>query len=488
MKTKIKTNKNGSAIAYGLVVIAVVSIILTSMIQYVVSQVKYGFYVESKEEAFRIAESGINFYRWYLAHQTDGKTTAEVRDFWANGSPLGVGTPLEHDYADTSGNVIGKYRISVSAPSPTATSVVVESAGWTLKYPNAVRTIRVVYRRSAWSDYAVLTNDFSAFDTTWDINGKIMSNTGIHFDGVVRNVAYAGSSSYSDPDFGSKSGVWTNCPAADGCNGRGESDVFLAGKKFPVVKKDFTGVTVDLNSMMNLARSSGDNRCNAAGTGCYFDNGGAGMQGRRIKLKDDGKFEISIVEQVKNNSNSIKKEKVGSVQTYDIPQNGIIFVNGNVWIDGKLKNKRVTVAAAILPNLGTSAVMYIGADNIIYNSRSGDEALGLISQSDIELSDDAPSDTEIDAAMLAQSGRVWKRDYNPNCCGSGCVINKNSINVYGSVISNQDMGFTVSKLCNPSKKNGYNNKSIAYDSNFLTNPPPFFPSDVYYAIDLWEEL
>ncbi len=490
MKTKktLKQKDKGSAVAYGLIIISIVSLILLALIQFIISQIKYGYYTEAKQEAFQIAESGISFYRWYLAHQTDGKTTQEVKDFWTSGSPLGVSTPLERDYEDSSGQVIGKYSLSVTPPSNTSTDVTVISRGWTLKYPQAVRTISAVYRRSAWSDYAVLTHEYSTFDTTWNINGKIFSNTGIHFDGIVQNVAYAGRSSYSDLDFGTKPGVWTNCPVAAGCNGRTESDVFLAGKKFPVVKKDFVGLTVNLSSIMNLARSSGDNMCNAAGTGCYFDNGGSGMLGRRITLKDDGTFDIAIVSQVKSNSNRIKKEKTGSLENYTIPQNGVIFINGDVWIDGELRDKRVTVVAAILPNSGTAANMYIGANNIMYYAKTGNEALGLIAQGNVELSDDAPSDTEIDAAILAQNGKVWKKDYNPNCCGSGCIVNKNTIHIYGCVISYQDMGFTVAKLCNGNIKNGYGAKSIIYDSNFLTNPPPYFPTDVYYIIDLWEEL
>jgi hypothetical protein len=48
--------------------------------------------------------------------------------------------------------------------------------------------------------------------------------------------------------------------------------------------------------------------------------------------------------------------------------------------------------------------------------------------------------------------------------------------------------FTVTKACNNEKAVGFQGKLINYDNNLLYFPPPFFPSDSYYSIDLWEEL
>ncbi len=74
----------GSVLAYGLVIMFMISIILTSIIGFVASQTKYALQVHAKEQAFQIAETGIHFYRWYLAHQVEGRTAQQVADFWEN--------------------------------------------------------------------------------------------------------------------------------------------------------------------------------------------------------------------------------------------------------------------------------------------------------------------------------------------------------------------------------------------------------------------
>lgn len=489
-----KKNQNfpkGTAIAYSLIMIAVISIILFSMIQFVISQVKYSYYVESRAKAFQIAEAGVYFYRWYLAHQTDGKTTMQVQDFWQNGDPLcvGEGNECEYTYEDPSGGNVGVYRISVTMPDPNSSTVTIVSEGWTFAHPEITRTIKARLRRPAWSDYAVLTNDFSHFDATWTIKGKVMSNTGVHYDGVAYNVVSAGLSTYFDSETGvEEPGVWTSWP--DEFNTSQNSDVFLAGKRFPVVQKDFTGATIDTGIMKTEAQKPDGNTINDCSinipysNGCYFDiDSGVG---RHIKLKTDGTFDISTVTSIKNNSNSIKKES--SFSTFTIPNNGLIFVNGSVWIEGSINNSRVTIVSATIPASGDYANIYVGMNNLTYTNFDAKDVIGLISQGDIEYTEDGPSDLVIDAALLAQNGGLIKKDYNPNCCGIGCEENKNTIGIFGSVASNKTLAFLVAKVCDNEKAVGFMGKQISYDNNLLYFPPPFFPSDSLYSIDLWEEL
>jgi len=128
--TKIAKNKKGSALAYCLIIMTVVLIILVSMLQYITSQVKSSEYQASREEEFQIAETGINFYQWYLAYMTSGETVAQIQNFW-NGSPLGVvpGHPYVADYKDSSGTVLGSYTITVVKPQAGSTIVDITSVG-----------------------------------------------------------------------------------------------------------------------------------------------------------------------------------------------------------------------------------------------------------------------------------------------------------------------------------------------------------------------
>src|SRR5665647_2739198 len=68
----------GSAIVYALVVMAIVAILLTSILQYVVSQMKFNINRVERERAFQIAEAGVYYYRWFLAHKTAGMDAAPV--------------------------------------------------------------------------------------------------------------------------------------------------------------------------------------------------------------------------------------------------------------------------------------------------------------------------------------------------------------------------------------------------------------------------
>src|SRR3989344_811347 len=84
---RLFATSKGSVLAYGLVIMTSVAIILTSIIGFITSQTKYALQVHAKEQAFQIAESGIHFYRWYLAHQVEGRTAQQVSVFWENGNP-----------------------------------------------------------------------------------------------------------------------------------------------------------------------------------------------------------------------------------------------------------------------------------------------------------------------------------------------------------------------------------------------------------------
>lgn len=483
MKTYINKKIKGSAIAYALVIIAVVGVILSSMVGFVASQIRYGRYVEEREKAFQVAEAGLYAYRWYLAHQTDGKSDDEIDAFW-NGSPRGVGTPYTDDVATfEGGTVLGKYEVNVDKPTSGSSFAMVTVTGSTLKNPEIKRTIRARLRRSTWTDYAVLTDDPSRYDPLWDINGKIMSNKGVHFDGVAHNIVYSGVNDFIDPETGTlEQGVYTNWPKNPLTNAEYNdtlgSNVFLAGKRFPVVQKDFVGVALSFSAIKTFARNGiSDNDCSSSG--CYFDESGAG---RYIVLKSNGTFDISTIESVKNN-NDIKKIEPGTLHNFPIPNNGVIYVDNNVWVEGTITNKRVSIVSG-----GNTSRIFIGLGDLLYGEKNPQTVLGLISKTDIELTTEGPDDVKINASMLAQSGAVTKRDYNPNCCGGGCETNKNSINIFGSIASKKRIEFSVKKECNSEKSVGYQTKKLDYDNNVYYYPPPFFPSEVFYSIDLWEEL
>lgn len=462
--------KKGSAIAYGLVLISVVSIVLMSMVNYVVSQLKYGYYIESKETAFYIAESGINYYRWYLAHNTDGRTAQQIKDFWLNGNPKGVSDPYVVVYKDELGNSIGEYQIDVTPPNLNSTIIEAQSTGFTYKYPNLKRTIKVRLRRPSWSEYAALGNNFLRFGDGTAVNGKLFSNGGIRFDGVAQNVVYSGVSQYYDPDINqTKPGVWTSW--AGEYNTNMGSNVFVAGKNFPIPIKDFSAVSSDLNFLKAEAQSG-------INGSLYFDNTGAG---RHIILKTDGTFDIRIVQNFNGSTNEVNTYN-GGWSTHNIPDEGLIFVEGKIILEGAISNKRVTIVAANLIS-SADADVYIKND-IRYTNYDGSDVLGVIAQDYVEITKNSEDDLRIDAALLAIQGKVGRSNTYNN--------KKTTITVYGAIATNKRYGFTYTGStynCGGfTIGEGYCFRNLNYDNNLLYYPPPYFPTGDKYLMDLWEEL
>jgi hypothetical protein len=461
--SKSNGGKLGSALVYGLVIMTIVSILLTSIITFVTSHLRYSFQVHSKEQSFQAAESGIYFYRWYLAHSTEGKTSQEIEDFW-NGSPrpLGVVNTYEGVYTDSAGETVGRYELSVEPPESGSTDFTVTSRGWTDKYPDLVRTVRVRFRRPAWSDYVLLGNVPQRIPSGTNANGKVFANGGVRFDGVAHNTVSSAVST----------GVWTSWSGE--YNTAMASDVFLAGKSFPEPTIDFNNVTADLNYIKTEAQNGGTvDGCGASS--CYFSNT---HQGWHIVLNTNGTFEARRVKNYSSPGVGNVGNSTGEITSYQggwsvhtIPDNGVIFVENNVWIEGTINGRHVTVVSANLISSNTYNV-YIQKD-IRYTNYDGSDILGIISQNDIEITKNSNDILRIDGALLAQNGRVGRSAYGNS---------KNSITVFGAIATNQRYGFASED------GTGYASSTLTYDSNFLYVAPPYFPTGTQYLIDLWEEL
>src|SRR3989338_792199 len=469
MKNPDKKKLKGSALAFGLVIMSAVAIMLTSIIGFVVGQTKYSLRIHAREQAFQIAESGTHFYRWYLAHQVEGRTAQQVQDFWTSGNPYGVATPYEAEYKDPGGSAVGKYRLEVTAPTLGSTVVVVRSTGWTYKYPNDLRVLEVRLRRPSWSEHIVLANDFIRFGAGTEVFGTIHSNKGIRFDGVAHNIVSSSVATFNDPDHtgGNEFGVHTHDAPADPLPPAAvptRTDIFEAGRMFPETTVDFNGVLGDLSLIKSVAQA-GTNGSR------YFDNT---HQGRHIILKTDYTFDIRTVQSFVASTNEINNYS-GGWQTYAIPNEGVIFVEGHVWLEGAVNGRRTTIVAA---NLMSSSLknIYIGKD-IRYTNYDCTDILGLIGQKDVEIIKSSETDLKIDGALLAQSGRVGRANY-------GTSDIKSVITVYGALATNLRYGFAWT---NGTQNWGYITRNLYYDNNLLYCPPPYFHTSTQYEMDLWEE-
>jgi Tfp pilus assembly protein PilX len=479
----------GSAIVYALIIMTIVAILLTSILQYVVSQMKFNINRVERERAFQIAEAGVYYYRWFLAHETAGMTAAQLKAFWQNEAPGGTRNYATVEYKDPETNVgIGTYQIKVSKPDPSSTIVTAEVTGRTYQEPNAKRIVQARFRRPSWSEYMYLVDAFVNFGTGATVYGKIHSNTGVRFDGVAYNSVTNYQPSFDEPTSGHRNGldfgVHTHVAPADPVapnypwpNGTvpNRPDVFKGGRQFPVPKVSFNGVLTDLDFMEGeAARVFG-------GTGDVF--------ARRIILKTDGNFDVCRVRAVgtgydsgslalatssayRNNTNTGNCSSCSGacLSTYPIPQDGIIFVKNNVWVEGTVNNKRITIVAANTDSALSN--IYVGINNLRYTNHDGQDVIGLVAKNNVQIVQDCQNNLILDSALLAQSGKVLRSDYSDH---------KSSLTINGAIASSLQPGFNWGT-------DGFTTRTYNFDNNLLYFPPPYFPTGTEYSIDLWDEL
>lgn len=479
----------GSALAYGLVIMATVAIILTSLLQYISSQLKFSLYRGEKEKAFQVAEAGIYFYRWYLAHQISGKTTQQIEDFW-DSNPYGVGAPYEGTIADPEGGIVGTYKIEVQKPQDHSTIVMVKSTGWTQGNEDVERIIQVRFRRPSWSEFAVVSNDDVDVGPNTDVYGRLHSNKGIRFDGTAHNIISSSLDQYDDPDHSGNNefGVHTHVdPETGNINNsfvteeappepvQNRPDVFLAGRQFPVPTVDFNGMIADLNYMKAESQDPAH--------GIYYGNeecDGDENEGRHIIINGDT-MTVTTVTKYSNADYTIMDE--GCVlNNVPIPDNGIVFVENDIWLEGTINDRRVTFVAADLLG-GPKASVYLGMNHLLYTNSDGSDIIGLLAQYDIEVLKNSLYDLTISAALLAQSGKVGRGNYTPLGCESEtCEDHKGTITLNGALATDLRYGFTLTD------GTGYEHRIFNFDNNLLYFPPPYFPTGTEYSIDLWDEL
>ncbi len=159
-----------------------------------------------------------------------------------------------------------------------------------------------------------------------------------------------------------------------------------------------------------------------------------------------------------------------------LPANGALFVNnGNLTVSGTL-NGRLTVGASKNVNI---------AGNILYASDpltnpSSDDTLGIISETDIVIPNNAANNLTIDACLMALNTAFYLQDWD-----SGSP--KGTLNIFGGVIQKERGPVGTFNASNGQKITGYS-KSYAYDARLITAPPPFMPTTGDFITLSWEEI
>ncbi len=491
-KNKFLNFKQGSITVYILMIASISVTLLTSLAIFVANSQKNSSNEVSRQKALQFAEEGVYYYRWYLAHSLDGKNKQQIQEFWENGSPIGTVDPYGKAVVNFDGESVGEFEITVTPPSSNSTIILVESVGWTYRHPNIKKRIKVRFRKPSWSEYSVLANDVMRFGEGTNVFGPIHSNNGIRFDGVANNVVTSSVAEYSDPDTGLvKPGVWTS--QSD------ESSVFLAGNEFPVPSIDFNSVTSDLSLIRTDSQINGlyfDDDTYEAESCDYVWSGwpppwwdwvcaaaDRTVFGYHFTLRVDDKVEVRRVlnyegDQVDETATYLIIEETDA-EIFSLPANGLIFADKNIWVDGQINSAQLTIASADLDG-STDSNIYINND-ILYTNYNGDDIIGLIAENNILVGLYSEDNLEIDAALLAQKGRVGREYYYWNWSWSDWLY-RDEITVRGSIATNKRYGFAYTD------GTGYDVRNLYFDNNLIYYPPPYFPTGTVYELDLWEDV
>jgi hypothetical protein len=438
-------------------------LVLGALISWAGTNIKSSRNEVNREQGIEIAEAGVEYYRWHLAHAQndfqDGSTT-----------PIG---PYVHNYYDKDGNLIGAFSLTITPPLIGSTLVTILSQGTVTADPTIVRKIQVRLGMPSIAKYAMVTNSAVYYSSGDEVFGPIHSNVGVGFlngspEPIAHNIVTSAATTF-DSNFG----VYTTVPTSDaGPNGvvPNRPDVFQGGRQFPVPAVDFTGITTDLSAMRTLAQTNG------------FYRGSSGANGYDIVLQTNGTFNLykinSLLSPPNNCTNSQSQTGWGtwSINTtggsttllgnYPFPADGIMFFEDNVWVEGQVNHARLTIAAGTFPVSSATYKNITVNNNLLYTNFDGTDSIGLIAQGNFLVGLNSQNNLTIDGALVAQNGGTIRYYY-----GSHCGTNlRNTLTTYGMYASNLQGYFYYGDGIS-----GYLHQPASYDANMLYSPPPSFP-------------
>ncbi len=476
------TATTGYLLVLVLVFGSVLFVILSATLGYAVGQSQVITARLEIQRATDIAEAGLNYYRWYLAHFPNDTTEG-----------TGLPGPYVHEYFDPEGGAIGEFSLSVSSSTycGDVASIEVESTGHTYAKPEFRRTVSARYVRPTVAEYAYIINSNVWAGPSRTIIGPYHTNGGVRMDGFNLSTVSSGQTTWNcNSSFGCT--VASTTPGVFTTTANANQALFT----FPSAPINFTDLVIDLSQMQQRAQNAG---------GLYF--GPSGSYGYRVTFNNNGTITVRRVTGATQvwgltTAGVWAQERpvisnTANVGTYTIPAAcPLIFVEDQVWLDGVVSQK-VSIAAADNDTPGVSRSIILNG-NITYSTSSA--GLLAIAQQDMLLGLSVPNDMTLNGIFIAQTGRYGRNHYCTNSAPLGYCNNttyylpsglssyrfRNSLTLTGTIVSNGRVGDQWVSGSVPIS--GFLNRYNSYDRNLVESPPPLVPktSDVYVFRD-WRE-
>ncbi len=412
-----------------------------------------------KITSMSLAEAGINYYMWHLGHNTndfcDGNVCQESETYG----------PYSHNYYDQSGVSLGTFELTITPPEPGQTKVVIKSIG-KVKGVSPKRTIIATVEMPAFTKHAIVAENSYIYTEAWEeIEGDIHSNnSGIYNRGNIKGNAstnLAEDASFEIDGFGIFSPPLIDTPDTVGTF---EGDKIYNADliQFPLINENI------INSREKTI--SGE-------IGHYYPNP-SGYRGYHIVLNNNS-YTLYKIKRANNELSIIEETKIDD---YAIPNDGVIFCETNVWIEGTINNNRVTIIASDKDASESSKKQIIINNSLLYSAKDGNSKIGLIATGDISTPRFQISPTmEIDAAMISRHGNIWY----PEIWASTKI--DGTLTVWGSAYHNAGLMWSYSSGIDKPWYGGFRRIVIKFDPHNAFSPPPYFPNSGTYKITSWRE-
>lgn len=479
--TGTNNHKTGYVVVTTLVFAGVFLLILYSLLGLVFAQYKSQKQAQASAESLQIAEAGLDWYRWYLAHNpgdTDGPDDS---------------MPFKKTITDPERGDIGTAKLDVSGSEFCGQNqwIDITSTGWSNRRPETTRTVQARYTRPSVARYSFIINDNVWAGGDRNINGPYHANGGIRMDGTNNSKVTSAQEDWE-------------CTDSFGCDSGGETKPGVFGSsandglwEFPVPSIDFTGITLDLNQMRSLAKSNGEQfnavggQSNKHGWHIIF-NGDETFDAYRVK-DTDSVTAYSEEEDWHENHSVITKEKFDG--TYSLPEScPVVYAEDKLWVEGELSRK-VTIAAAKtkIPNFQADIVI---SDNITYNNN--DAGLTAVAEGSVNIPLISPDNMKVNGIFVAQNGRYGRDHYaSPDNSfywwrwvdiGRRDYVKRDTLTSKGSIVSNGRVGTSWTDG-DGNVISGFSDRDNSYDQDLSVDPPPLTPFvSEEYELVRWQEV
>lgn len=465
--------------------------LLGTITSYVFTQGKYGRAIYAREQALNIAEAGLEYYRWFLAHNPSIMV-----------SGAGLVSPYTHVVNDPESGRVGDATITATANLACGAVqwVDLSSKGKSDLTALFQRTLQARYMRPSVAEYSALLNANVWAGADRIISGPYFSNGGIRMDGQHNSTVQSALATWTcDSSFGctptqSKNGVW----------GAGSNPALWS---FPASSFNFAGIATNFSALDTYATSQGiklnptNIRVGGAQQGGTFSSvGGSDQRGFRVVLNSNNTITVYRVTGT-SAVYSIHADNLSTwvsdyhtitsqtlVGTYTIPAGcPVIYSQAKVWLEGVVGTK-VTVIAADTGSYNPDVILN---NNITYSSGTGSSGLTAIAERSVLIPLVSPDVMTVRGVFVAQSGYFGRNYYTTS--GSRAVpgaytsyVQQSQLTTIGTVVSNGRIG--TQWTCSGTFCSGYAQRVDTYDRLLAFSPPAFTPAaSVDYKLVLWRE-